>query len=162
LDRPRIAAGTTTYLLLAAIGAVFKDLSTLPLGRWRTTMNFNHHNDATDARCSCPGEIPMPSRAQGVIRDYPVRLRLKDRVHAPEWVGDAMPATTRDHHFQGAVDCRSLRQWSTGASMTTIAEKQIGQATSREPGVNYASVGIIEALAGPCAAGVFHLAGVLT
>jgi hypothetical protein len=42
------------------------------------------HNDATDARPSCLAEVHMASKAQGVIRDYPVRLRLKYRVHAPE------------------------------------------------------------------------------
>ena len=42
------------------------------------------HNGATDARPSCLAEVRMASKAQGVIRDYPVRLRLKYRVHAPE------------------------------------------------------------------------------
>jgi len=47
-------------------------------------MNFNHHNDATEVRRACLGATYMASITQGVIRDYPVRLRLKDRVHAPE------------------------------------------------------------------------------
>jgi hypothetical protein len=47
-------------------------------------MKFNHHNDATEATRSCHGATPMASKAQGVLRDYPVRLRLKYRVHAPE------------------------------------------------------------------------------
>lgn len=42
------------------------------------------HNGATGARPSCLAEVRMASSAQGVIRDYPVRLRLKHRVHAPE------------------------------------------------------------------------------
>jgi hypothetical protein len=42
------------------------------------------HNAATYSRPSCLAEVRMASRAQGVIRDYPVRLRLKYRVHAPE------------------------------------------------------------------------------
>ena len=42
------------------------------------------HNGATGARPSCLAEVRMASKAQGVIRDYPVRLRLKYRVHAPE------------------------------------------------------------------------------
>jgi hypothetical protein len=46
--------------------------------------------------------------------------------------------------------------------MTTIAAKLIGQATSQEPGLTYASVGIIKAFAGPGAAGAFHLPGGLT
>jgi hypothetical protein len=45
------------------------------------TMNLNHHNRATR---SCLVATPMASTTQGVIRDYPVRLRLKYRVHAPE------------------------------------------------------------------------------
>ena len=47
------------------------------------SMTFNHHNDATDVRRSCSGATAVASRVQGVIRDYPVRLRLKYRVHAP-------------------------------------------------------------------------------
>jgi rhodanese-related sulfurtransferase len=43
---------------------------------------------------SCGTAGVMTSYRQGVIRDYPVRLRLKDRVHAPTGKGDAMPATT--------------------------------------------------------------------
>jgi hypothetical protein len=31
----------------------------------------------------CLAAACVASKAQGVIRDYPVRLRLKDRVHAP-------------------------------------------------------------------------------
>jgi hypothetical protein len=42
------------------------------------------HNGATGARPSCASEVRMASKAQGVIRDYPVRLRLKYRVHVPE------------------------------------------------------------------------------
>ena len=42
------------------------------------------HNSAIGARPSCLAEVRMASKAQGVIRDYPVRLRLKYRVHAPE------------------------------------------------------------------------------
>jgi hypothetical protein len=42
------------------------------------------HNGATGARPSCLAEVRMASKPQGVIRDYPVRLRLKYRVHAPE------------------------------------------------------------------------------
>ena len=42
------------------------------------------HNGAIGARPSCLAEVRMASKAQGVIRDYPVRLRLKYRVHAPE------------------------------------------------------------------------------
>lgn len=42
------------------------------------------HNGAAGARPSCLAVIRMASKAQGVIRDYPVRLRLKYRVHAPE------------------------------------------------------------------------------
>jgi hypothetical protein len=48
------------------------------------SMKFNHHNDATDVPRSCHGTTPMASKVQGVLRDYPVRLRLKYRVHAPE------------------------------------------------------------------------------
>jgi hypothetical protein len=48
------------------------------------SMNFNHHNGATDARRSCLVAKIMASKPQGVFRDYPVRLRLKHRVHAPE------------------------------------------------------------------------------
>ena len=44
----------------------------------------SNHNGATDARPSCLTELSMASRAHGVIRDCPVRLRLKYRVHAPE------------------------------------------------------------------------------
>jgi hypothetical protein len=42
------------------------------------------HNGATGARRSCLAEARMASKPQGVIRDCPVRLRLKYRVHAPE------------------------------------------------------------------------------
>ena len=42
------------------------------------------HNGATGAGPSCLAEVRMASKAQGVIRDCPVRLRLKYRVHAPE------------------------------------------------------------------------------
>ena len=42
------------------------------------------HNGATDARPSCLAGVRMASKPQGVIRDYPVRLRLKYRVHEPE------------------------------------------------------------------------------
>ena len=45
---------------------------------------ISDHNGATDARSSCLAKVRMASKAQGVIRDYPVRLRLKYRVHAPE------------------------------------------------------------------------------
>jgi hypothetical protein len=44
----------------------------------------NDHKGATGARPSCLAEVHMASKTQGVIRDYPVRLRLKYRVHAPE------------------------------------------------------------------------------
>jgi hypothetical protein len=44
----------------------------------------NDHNDATGARPSCLAEVGMASKAQGAVRDCPVRLRLKHRVHAPE------------------------------------------------------------------------------
>ena len=44
----------------------------------------SNHNGATGARPSCLAEVRMASKAQGVIRDYPVRLRPKYRVHAPE------------------------------------------------------------------------------
>jgi hypothetical protein len=37
-----------------------------------------------DMNRSCPVAESMASRAQGAIRDCPVRLRLKHRVHAPE------------------------------------------------------------------------------
>jgi hypothetical protein len=46
--------------------------------------NFYLHNGATGATRSCLGITPMASRAQGAVRDCPVRLRLKHRVHAPE------------------------------------------------------------------------------
>jgi hypothetical protein len=42
------------------------------------------HNGATGARSSCLAKVRVASKAQGVIRDYPVKLRLKYRVHAPE------------------------------------------------------------------------------
>jgi ornithine cyclodeaminase/alanine dehydrogenase-like protein (mu-crystallin family) len=42
------------------------------------------HNGATDARPSCLAKVRMASKVQGVVRDCPVRLRLKYRVHAPE------------------------------------------------------------------------------
>ena len=48
------------------------------------SMTFTHHKGATDPRRTCPGATVMASRLDGVIRDYPVRLRLKYRVHAPE------------------------------------------------------------------------------
>jgi hypothetical protein len=48
------------------------------------SMKFNYHNDATEVTRSCHGTTPMASKDQGVLRDYPVRLRLKHRVHAPE------------------------------------------------------------------------------
>jgi hypothetical protein len=41
------------------------------------------HNGATRAGSSCLAEVRMASKSQGVIRDYPVRLRLKYRVRAP-------------------------------------------------------------------------------
>ena len=44
----------------------------------------SNHNGATDARPSCLAKVRMALKSQGVIRDYPVRLRLKYRVHAPE------------------------------------------------------------------------------
>lgn len=47
------------------------------------------HNGATGARLSCLGTTRMASRAQGAIRDCPVRLRLKDRVHTR--VGEGTP-----------------------------------------------------------------------
>jgi len=43
----------------------------------------SNHIGATHARASCLAIVRMASKAQGVIRDYPVRLRLKYRVHAP-------------------------------------------------------------------------------
>jgi rhodanese-related sulfurtransferase len=36
----------------------------------------------------------MASKTQGGVRDYPVRLRPKDRVHTPNQGRDAMPAST--------------------------------------------------------------------
>jgi hypothetical protein len=42
------------------------------------------HNSATYARPPCLAVVRMASKVQGVIRDYPVRLRLKYRVRAPE------------------------------------------------------------------------------
>ena len=42
------------------------------------------HKGATGARPSCLADVRMASKPQGVIRDVPVRLRLKDRVHSPE------------------------------------------------------------------------------
>ena len=47
------------------------------------SMNFYHHNGATGATRSCLGTTRMASKAQGVIRDCPVRLRPKYRVHTP-------------------------------------------------------------------------------
>ena len=44
----------------------------------------SEYNGATGARPSCLAAVRMASKSQGVIRDYPVRLRLKYRVHAPE------------------------------------------------------------------------------
>jgi hypothetical protein len=44
----------------------------------------HHYNVATTAARTCLVATSVASRAQGVIRDYPVRLRLKHRVHAPE------------------------------------------------------------------------------
>jgi hypothetical protein len=43
-----------------------------------------HHNTEINTNRSCFVAKSMASKAQGVIRDYPVRLRLKYRVHAPE------------------------------------------------------------------------------
>jgi hypothetical protein len=48
------------------------------------SMKCNHYNDATEVARPCQGATPMASKAQGVLRDYPLRLRLKYRVHAPE------------------------------------------------------------------------------
>jgi hypothetical protein len=45
---------------------------------------ISDHNGATGARPSCLAKVRMASKSQGVIRDCPVRLRLKYRVHAPE------------------------------------------------------------------------------
>jgi hypothetical protein len=39
--------------------------------------------DAFGAAPSCLGAACVASKGQGVVRDCPVRLRLKNRVHAP-------------------------------------------------------------------------------
>ena len=43
-----------------------------------------NHKTEIDINCSCPITESMASRAQGPVRDCPVRLRLKHRVYAPE------------------------------------------------------------------------------
>jgi hypothetical protein len=43
-----------------------------------------NHNVETNKRHACFIAKSVASKAQGVIRDCPVRLRLKYRVHEPE------------------------------------------------------------------------------
>src|SRR5262244_441757 len=84
-----------------------------------TSANFNRHNRAISARRSCLGARAMASRVQGAIRDCPVRLRLKDRVHALE---QARGRYARNHpHHHSAIlyadrICRQLRRPSTSGS----------------------------------------------
>ena len=52
------------------------------------------HDTAIATARSCQRTLSMASKGQGVIRDCPVRLRPKDRVHTPNEGRDAMPAST--------------------------------------------------------------------
>jgi rhodanese-related sulfurtransferase len=68
----------------------------------------------------------MASKGQGVIRDCPVRLRPKDRVHTPNQGRDAMPAST-------VITVAQLSRLTGVPSAPAIVDVRIDEDYSADP-----------------------------
>jgi len=86
----QVCAAVVTESGIAAVGRVSSGLRgparacALDLVACVLRTSSIDHKAEIDMNRSCSVGRSMASRAQGAVRDCPVRLRLKDRVHAPE------------------------------------------------------------------------------